>query len=221
MTTTITEAPRYFFDSEIRSEYGGRRLSGYAVKYNSPSLDLGGFIEKVAPDAFRDVLADREHEVFAVVDHDMARVLARRTVGTLHLSSDRVGLRFEFNAPATTLGNDVLENVRNGNYRGMSFRFPKGVEDSWHMVNGQRVRTLHRAGLKEITVTAVPAYPETSVGLRSQSGAALVTPAEADAARRYYEQRVEELDFYRRHPAMRIAKARLDGLGLGTNYGSR
>jgi HK97 family phage prohead protease len=50
-------------------------------------------------------------DVIMVFNHDISGVLARTTSGTLKLSVDDTGLRFEFEAPETTLGNDMLELV--------------------------------------------------------------------------------------------------------------
>lgn len=47
-----------------------KKLSGYAVVFNSPSKDLGGFKEVVDPHAFDDVdLSD----VYMVSNHDLAK----------------------------------------------------------------------------------------------------------------------------------------------------
>ena len=52
---------------------GPKKLSGYAVVFNSPSKDLGGFKEVVDPHAFDHVdLSD----VYMVSNHDFSQVLA-------------------------------------------------------------------------------------------------------------------------------------------------
>jgi hypothetical protein len=41
---------------EVRAEGDGMTFTGYASVFNSPSEDLGGFIEYVAPGAFKRIL---------------------------------------------------------------------------------------------------------------------------------------------------------------------
>lgn len=68
-----------------------KKLSGYAVVFNSPSKDLGGFKEVVDPHAFDDVdLSD----VYMVSNHDFSQVLASTKAGTLTLNVDDKGLQF-------------------------------------------------------------------------------------------------------------------------------
>lgn len=180
-----TEYPRFFADAELRvveGEGGKRKIVGYAAIYNARSENLGGFVEEVAPGAFTDALAANT-EVLALVEHSPDKILGRRSMGTLSLSEDARGLRVEIDPPNTTVGNDAVENVRRGDIKGMSFRFPKGAKDSWRSDKGDNVRTLHKVGLLEVTLTSVPAYAQTSVSLR-----ALTDKEEADMKAYYAEQ---------------------------------
>lgn len=184
-----TEQPRYFADSELRVVDGpnGRpRIVGYAAVYNIRSADLGGFREEIATGAFTDALA-ASNEVLAMVEHSPAMILGRRSAGTVTLAEDARGLRVEIDPPNTTIGNDAIENVRRGDIKGMSFRFPRGAKDSWRMDAGESVRTLLKCGLTEVTLTSVPAYPDTSVGLRS------LNDKEEAELRSYYETQIAAL----------------------------
>lgn len=146
---------------EIRSDdSGGHIISGYAIIFNQPSEDMG-FIETVDPHAL-DGLDLRQ--VFCLYNHDFASVLARTDTGTLKLNVDSKGLAFTCQIPNTTLGADVYENIRNGNVQGMSFGFTVD-EDQWDLDNkGNKTRRILKLGsLSEISVTCIPAYPETSV----------------------------------------------------------
>jgi len=82
---------------------------------------------------------------------------------------------------------DAIENVRRGDIKGMSFRFPRGAKDSWRMEGGEAVRTLHKVGLVEVTLTTIPAYEATNVSLRA------LTAQEDDEIRSYYAAQIESL----------------------------
>lgn len=95
--------------------------------------------------------------------HVLGRVGAR----TLRLASDTKGLHFEIDLPPTTAGRDLGALVERGDVAGASFAFqvrPNG--DTWEHVGTIVRRVLRDLDLKEITVTADPAYPDTSVAKR-------------------------------------------------------
>lgn len=147
-----------------------RILSGYAAVFNSESKDLGGFTEMISPTAFEGVI--ERSDVFAVLDHDRNKVLARSKMGkgSLELNIDSKGLQFRFESPNTTLGNDVLSMVKRGDLTDASFCFT--VEDeSWQKrEDGSYLRTINKIGeLFDVAVCYNGAYPEsyTEVALRS------------------------------------------------------
>ena len=147
-----------------------RILSGYAAVFNSESKDLGGFTEMISPTAFEGVI--ERSDVFAVLDHDRNKVLARSKMGkgSLELNIDEKGLQFRFESPNTTLGNDVLSMVKRGDLTDASFCFT--VEDeSWQKrEDGSYLRTINKIGdLFDVSVCYNGAYPEsyTEVALRS------------------------------------------------------
>lgn len=148
--------------AEVRT--AGRRIEGYAATFNSEAR-LGGFVETIAPGAFRGALAG---DVLAMLDHDPGKVLGRTRSGTLRLTEDSKGLAFSLDLPDTQAGRDVLALAERDDLGGMSFGFivPKGG-DSWQ---GER-RTLRTIALKEISVVqAWPAYPDTELALRALHG---------------------------------------------------
>ena len=152
------------------------RLIGHAAVYNSPSQDLGGFIEIVKPGAFtRTLKTDRDP--LALVQHMPQLVLGRRSAGTLRLQEDQRGLAFEIDVPDTTAARDLLVSVERGDVRGASFAFstPKGG-DKWEVRGDQVVRELLDVDLHEITVTAQPAYLDTEVARRSLQQFRIVAP---------------------------------------------
>ena len=147
-----------------------RILSGYAAVFNSESKDLGGFTEMISPTAFEGVI--ERSDVFAVLDHDRNKVLARSKMGkgSLELNIDQKGLQFRFESPNTTVGNDVLSMVKRGDLTDASFCFT--VEDeSWQKrEDGSYLRTINKIGdLFDVAICYNGAYPEsyTEVALRS------------------------------------------------------
>jgi len=143
------------------------RLVGYAAIFNSPSQDLGGFTEIVLPGAFtRTLKTDRDP--LALVQHMPQLVLGRRSAGTLKLTEDSKGLAFEIDVPDTTAARDLLVSVERGDVRGASFAFttPAGG-DRWEVRGDKVVRELTDVDLHEVTITAAPAYLDTSVARRS------------------------------------------------------
>jgi hypothetical protein len=144
-------------------------LTGYAVVYNSPSQDLGNFIEIIKPGAFKRCLSSNP-DIFCFSNHDATKILGRTSAGTLRLKDDNRGLGFSLDVPNTQLGNDTYESVKRGDIRGCSFAFSAVDEDWEENPNGkpQYIRTVSDADLLgEITITAFPAYEATTVAARS------------------------------------------------------
>ena len=147
-----------------------RILSGYAAVFNSESKDLGGFTEMISPTAFEGVI--ERSDVFAVLDHDRNKVLARSKMGkgSLELNIDEKGLQFRFESPETTLGNDVLSMVKRGDLTDASFCFTVEDENWQKREDGSYLRTINKIGdLFDVSVCYNGAYPEsyTEVALRS------------------------------------------------------
>jgi HK97 family phage prohead protease len=161
---------------ESRSEDGSEReyVVGYAAKFGVNSLDLGDFIERIDPGAFG-IVAERRGrkkplETRALWNHDPNYPLARYP-GTLKLSVDDVGLRYEFPVPDTTYGRDIASNIRAGIVKGSSFSFtvPSGG-DSWAVEDGRSVRTIQKIDtLLDVGPVTFPAYPDADVKVAQRS----------------------------------------------------
>jgi hypothetical protein len=147
----------------------GNKLSGRAAPFNSPTMIGGAFREQIHPNAWNKTLADGDQVLLD--NHDSARPLARRSAGTLELHAGHNGVNWEASASKTTYAQDVLENVRAGNYGGCSFSFnvTKGG-DHWDedTPDGIPLRTLMDIKVREISIVTFPAYDDTSVQARSQ-----------------------------------------------------
>lgn len=152
------------------------RLVGYAAVWDTPTEDLGGFVEVVKRGAFVATLADG-HDIRALCDHEPARILGRTTASTLRLAEDDQGLRVEIDLPDTTYARDLLASVKRGDIAGMSIGFlvPAGG-DALSTQGGLVTRTLTRIDLYEVTCTSIPAQSCTSLEARSKAAAVRGTP---------------------------------------------
>jgi len=149
-----------------RDSEGKPTLTGTAVVYGSRSVDLGGFTEVVDPEACVRTLSEQP-DVYALYAHQTGDVVGRTKSGTLRLANDVHGLHFELNPPDTQAGRDLCELVERGDVDGCSFGFMT-QRDRWEdMADGSVLRTLLDIDLQEISITPFPAYPATSVSLRT------------------------------------------------------
>jgi uncharacterized protein len=141
---------------------GGYSVSGYASVFDSRSLDLGGFVEEIAPGAFDDVLS-RSPDVHLLWDHDTSRVLARTKNNTLKLGSDGIGLPYWARVAPTSYAADLKVLLDRGDVNQASFAFTVGDQE-WDTRDDHGaeivVRTINRvADLYDVTITAQGAYP--------------------------------------------------------------
>lgn len=165
---------------EIRAEGDEektQKVFGYAAKFNVESENLGGsdwqMRETIMPGAFDDVLKD---DVRALFNHDESLILARSKngEGSLRLGADEVGLWYEFEAPDTQAGRDLMTSISRGDVDQSSFSFVVQREDEdWQESkegDGPVVatRTIKRVSrLYDVSPVTYPAYPDATVALRS------------------------------------------------------
>jgi HK97 family phage prohead protease len=150
-------------DFEVRAEGDGMSFTGYASVFNSPSEDLGGFVEYVAPGAFKRSLQSR-NEVKLLWNHDSGEPLASLRGGTMQLIEDSRGLKVTASLPNTTRGRDVAELLRSKVISSMSFGF-NVIKDSW--ASDGKTRTLESVRLFEVSIVSFPAYEATTAQVRS------------------------------------------------------
>ena len=146
-----------------------RIISGYAAVFNQVA-QIGRWYrykEQIASGAFDGCNYDK---CVACFNHDTDHLLARFSSGTLKLSVDEVGLRFEFEVPNTTVGNDMYELVKRGDISQCSFAFVV-AEESWkydEQNDENDLRTIEKiAELWDVSLVTYPAYEGTSVDARS------------------------------------------------------
>ena len=145
----------------------GKTLTGYAAVFNSEA-NLGDFVEVLRPGVFAKSLATGSN-IRALYAHNGEALLGTTKGGTLQLREDAHGLAFSLALPDTSHGRDLAILVDRGDISGCSFGFrvaPGG--DRWEQRGKQLVRELLNVDLHEVTLTADPAYADTSVAMRSR-----------------------------------------------------
>lgn len=154
-------------DVELRvSDGDDPKITGYAAKFGKWSVDLGGFTEKIRAGAFDKALEDSD--VRALKNHDPSLLLGRSSSKTLRLSTNTVGLQFELDVPNTTTGRDVVEEIRRKDISGCSFSFTTAEDDWKYNEDGTVQRTIIKIGeLFDVGPVTYPAYPDTTVAVRS------------------------------------------------------
>mgnify|MGYP002355531390 CR=1 FL=1 len=150
---------------ELRAAQEQRTINGYAAVFNRESSNLGGFVEVVDARAFNKSRGDGWPDVIARYNHDDNMLLGTVAGGTLRLLLDDTGLMYDVDPPQARA--DILELVSRGDVRKSSFAF-RTVEDDWGMTDqGFPKRTLVAAQLVDVAPVNIPAYPDSSAGLRS------------------------------------------------------
>lgn len=148
----------------------GRTITGTGIIFNSESQDLGGFVETIMPGAVDGII--ESSDIVFLMNHSYEKgVLARSTKGkgSLSLTKTATGVQYEFTAPRTGAGPELLENIQRGEVNASSFSFtvdPSG--ETWRKTKTGYLRTITK--LKEVfDFSAVyrAAYQATSCQVRS------------------------------------------------------
>jgi uncharacterized protein len=155
---------------ELRADENSRTVTGYAAVFEKLSKPIYWFREKIDKKAFDQ--ADTT-DVVAVLNHDNNVIFARTEAKNLKLTIDKRGLKYEFEAPNTTAGNDLIENIRLGNITKSSFAFTvrkvawEDFEDSENKEIDELRNILEIKKVYDVSPVIRPAYPDANVGLRS------------------------------------------------------
>jgi len=151
---------------EVR-EQGDGHIKGYPILFNVLSQDLGGFRERILPDA-----VTLDSDVKADFNHNPDYIIGRVKAYTLKLSIDSRGVYMDATPPATTWARDLMSSVKRGDIDQGSFSFrvlPGGQQITEE--NGEQVRTLSKILVRRVSVVSDPAYTATAIEARSRSSA--------------------------------------------------
>jgi HK97 family phage prohead protease len=153
------------------------KVRGYAAKFDSASENLGSdqyqFREIIKQGAFDDVLND---DVRALFNHESSAILARSKngEGSLKIGTDDIGLWYEFEAPDTQVGRDLVTSLKRGDVDQSSFSFTvdKDGQDWRESKEGDGPTMITRTITKikrlfDVSPVTYPAYPDATVALRN------------------------------------------------------
>ncbi len=155
---------------EIRKAKDGKiTIAGYAAVFDSPSEDMGGWVEIIKRGAFRKAL-NGDPDVRLLINHE-GLALARTKNGTLRLKEDTKGLRFEADLDDTQDARDLVAKLERGDVDEMSFRFRLSIEGREWFYPEDEGEPLQRIinefeELLEVSIVTFAAYPATEVGVR-------------------------------------------------------
>jgi len=157
---------RYENLTEFRVDEEEGTIEGYAAVFNRWA-DLGWFKEKIEPGAFKRTI--KQNDIRALKNHDPNLIIGRTKNKTLKLWEDDKGLAYSVKLDDTSYAQDLAKNIRRKDITGNSFGFsiPKDG-DEWD--EKMTKRTIKEAVLFDVGPVTFPAYPQTTVSIRSMQG---------------------------------------------------
>lgn len=157
-------------DQQQSDKQQPKTIEGYALLFNSPSKDLGGFRETIDSKALDGVDLSN---VIMLDQHDYSKPLASVKAGTLELTPDEKGLHFTATLDdSVSYANDAYQNVKSGNVDSMSFRFDidDGGDEFSVDDDGNVTRTIKQVkDLFEVSTVTIPAYDDSNVQVDKRS----------------------------------------------------
>jgi len=194
---------------EIRSYQGGlyqprlreagegvesRMIEGYAIVFNEQSQLLadwyqGPYREIIHPEAI-DMEKLNASDIKMTLWHNREKLIARscKGSGTLKLSVDERGVKYEFEAPRTPDGETALELVRRGDLAGSSFTYWSDENTSVRYEKDEEGVLLRHVNsidnIYEMTIASDPAYQQTSVSAREVESHGVVLHEQTEEQKR-------------------------------------
>nr|DAT39130.1 MAG TPA: prohead serine protease [Caudoviricetes sp.] len=186
-------------DSEIKNE--DRHVSGYAIRFNEESNFLG-FYEVILPSAIDEDTLKRS-DIFALLNHDSEKVLARCKygVGNLKLTIDNQGLKYDFDVLENELGDTVLSYIRSGIIDSSSFSFSLPTNDDecqeWkkNVKTGKIKRYIKKIDkLYDVSPVYQPAYSTATCSCRSYDKFIAEEKKKKEELTKKYDDFLEEIN---------------------------
>lgn len=156
---------------ETRAD-GKPMIVGYsAVFYRSGDAGTefqlwSDLIERIRPGAFDRAMKEK-HDVRGLFNHDPNQILGRTAAGTMRLSVDSVGLRYEIDPPESATG--VMEAIKRGDVTGSSFAFNVTRQTFEDRKGEPSLRWIEDVDLFDSGPVTYPAYAATNAGIRGVS----------------------------------------------------
>lgn len=162
------------------------KIVGYASVFWSGKEEtqfrLGpNLVERVMPGAFKNALA-RPDDVRGLFNHDPNLLLGRTSAGTMKLSTDHVGLKYEIETGDTSVARDVIEHLRRRDVTGSSFAFTIDAEN-WRTEKAKdgvlEIREIVDTTLFDVSPVTFPAYAATDSSVRTANADAVAQAMQA------------------------------------------
>lgn len=146
---------------------------GMTIPYDTDSVEMYGFTERIAPGAFARSIKNgrssrRSQDVVALWNHDPSWVLGRQANDSLTFTDGEKQL----DAVVTLDGDDAMHRhfarrIERRDVQGSSFGF-ETVKDQWeYHDDGTVTRTLIEVKMFDISPVTYPAYPDSGAEQRS------------------------------------------------------
>jgi uncharacterized protein len=151
-------------------------ITGYAAVFyreGDPGTEYqlwDDLVEHIMPGSFDRAISEKD-DCRALANHDPNLLLGRASAGTLRLSIDSVGLKYEIDVPDTQAGRDTCVSLERGDLTGSSFTFLPD-ERVWREQGDMIICEVRSVQLFDVGPVTFPAYTATSAGLRSQGDVA-------------------------------------------------
>lgn len=205
--------------TETRADGDAPTISGLASVYNQRTT-LGHFFqwdEEVIPGAWSRSITRDGADIFSMFNHDPNRLLGRTSAGTLRLTDEPGGLKYEVNVnPDDSNAMSVFSQVERQDVSGASVWF-RVIGETWTEPtedNGleRPLRQITEAELFEAGPVVMPAFPQTTATAARSLDAVLhnagidkrrasLTAELLTAPPSEIEQRISEI--FARHPEVR------------------
>jgi len=131
------------------------RVKGLLAPYNSPSGDLGGFVEIYQPGCFAEFLKTDDPRV--LYNHNIDSILGRKSAGTARFWEEPDGLHYDADLPDTQAGRDVRVLLERGDIKESSAAFYI-YQYRWEQRGEVRTRVVEKARLVEGSPHTFAAY---------------------------------------------------------------
>ena len=183
------------FEFRAEASDDGLTLEGIAAVFNQEtvidSMWEGNFREQIAPGAFARTLVEDRAPVLQF-DHGSHPLIGSIPLGRIEeLGEVDEGLFVRARLSDNWLVEPVRDAIRDGAVTGMSFRFQVNDETVEKGKHGDLdLRTINDVTLHELGPVVFPAYPQTTVGVRSDRLRELV--ADPDVLRELAELLLEQ-----------------------------
>lgn len=142
---------------------------GYAAVFDV-AAEIGWFHELIKPGAFTRAISEKQ-DVRCLQNHDSNIILGRTKSGSLTLSQDAKGLKFDCTFPDTNAAKDLHQLLSRGDIDQCSFGFIVR-EQLWREVKKENgdydlVREILDLDLMDVSIVTFPAFDATSCEPRS------------------------------------------------------